>query len=292
MGDDPPDTAGEAQAVDQAGMVGGIGDRPVAGAQEGREEADVRLVAAGEEEGRLGPLEAGEPRLQGEVGGMSAGEEARGRSAERLAFGQGGEPGEEVLPERRIVRQAQVVVRGEIEAGGDAKLTVEPRRRELGQALAELVRERLHEASGWSPSLARSARSWSSPGLGVVKSRSPVKIELAPARRQRAWVSADMAVRPAERRTRDRGSTMRAVAIIRTRSSGSTAGRSARAASGVPATRTRALTGTLSGWGSMRERTPSSAIRSASASPMPRMPPQQTAIPAARTRSRVWRRSS
>src|SRR3954469_15599694 len=96
MGNDPPDAAGEAEAVDQAGMVGGVGNRPVAGTEERGEKTDVRLVAAGKEEGRLGPLEAGETRLQGEVDRESAGEEARGGGGERRVLRQGGEAGEEV----------------------------------------------------------------------------------------------------------------------------------------------------------------------------------------------------
>ena len=78
-------------------------------------------------------------------------------------------------------------------------------------------------------------------GLGVVRSLSPAKIELAPAKKHKACPSRDIFIRPAERRTWDCGITMRAVAIIRTISQISTGGSSS---SGVPSIGTKALIGT------------------------------------------------
>ena len=74
-------------------------------------------------------------------------------------------------------------------------------------------------------------RSSSASGFGVVSSRSPRKTELAPARKQSACASSDSDRRPALRRTIDAGIRMRAVAIVRTSSNGSSGGRSP---SGVP----------------------------------------------------------
>ena len=59
-------------------------------------------------------------------------------------------------------------------------------------------------------------------GLGVVSSLSPAKMEPAPAKKQRAWPSGLISVRPALRRTVVVGNTMRVTAIIRTISKMST----------------------------------------------------------------------
>jgi len=101
--------------------------------------------------------------------------------------------------------------------------------------------------------------------------------------------SRESAVRPADSRTRAVGIRIRATAIIRTRSSGSTGGM---CSSGVPGEGTRALIGTLSGWGSRLARVRSISQRSSTLSPMPMIPPEQTVTPALRTFSRVRRRSS
>ncbi len=82
---------------------------------------------------------------------------------------------------------------------------------------------------------------------------------------------------------------IRAVAIIRTSSSGSTGSRSP---SGVPDIGARALTGTLSGCGSRLASVASRPQRSSSDSPIPMMPPQQTVMPALRTVANVFNRSS
>ena len=82
---------------------------------------------------------------------------------------------------------------------------------------------------------------------------------------------------------------MRAVAIMRTNSSGSTG---LRAASGVPVVATSALMGTLSGCGERLASVISMAQRSSIDSPMPMIPPEQTVMPALRTLASVCNRSS
>src|ERR1700722_19819561 len=58
-------------------------------------------------------------------------------------------------------------------------------------------------------------------GFGVVNSFSPIKRELAPATKQRATASRERDRRPALRRTIEDGIRIRAVAIMRTKTSGS-----------------------------------------------------------------------
>src|SRR5689334_1214667 len=99
-------------------------------------------------------------------------------------------------------------------------------------------------AMGLSPSFSNRMRSESVSGLGVVSSLGPQKMELAPARKHSAWVSSLISSRPADSRTMDLGMVMRATAMVRTKSSGS----SGEARDwGVPSICTRALIGTLSG---------------------------------------------
>ena len=85
------------------------------------------------------------------------------------------------------------------------------------------------------------------------------------------------------------GSMMRVVAIRRTSSKISTTGCSS---SGVPGIDMRQLMGTLSGGGLNPQSTSSILRRSRSVSPIPMMPPQQTAMPAFWTEEIVLRRSS
>ncbi len=97
-----------------------------------------------------------------------------------------------------------------------------------------------------------------------------------------------MSSRPADSRTTDCGMVMRATAIVRTNSSGSSP---PPLASGVPSTWTSMLIGTDSG---CTGRLASAAImptRSSRASPMPTMPPQHTWMPASRTCPSVSSRS-
>ena len=101
--------------------------------------------------------------------------------------------------------------------------------------------------------------------------------------------SSESSVRPALRRTRERGIITRAAATMRTSSIPETGGRSA---SGVPGTRTRALMGTLSGCGSSAASSTSIAARSSIDSPIPMMPPLHTVMPASRTRRSVRSLSS
>ena len=134
-----------------------------------------------------------------------------------------------------------------------------------------------YACSGRRPADSSIAMSSSRSGFGVVSSFSPKKIELAPARKHSSCASLLSAVRPAESRTRACGITIRAAAHIRTSSNGSSGGRSA---SGVPATGASALIGTLSGGGSRFASVASMRQRSSIDSPMPRMPPQHTWMPA------------
>lgn len=98
-----------------------------------------------------------------------------------------------------------------------------------------------------------------------------------------------MANRPADSRTMASGIKTRAVAMARTISTGSTG---FWCASGVPATATSALMGTDSGCSGWLARVSSIPHRSSTDSPMPRMPPEQTLMPAARTCRNVRSRSS
>ena len=95
--------------------------------------------------------------------------------------------------------------------------------------------------------------------------------------------------RPALSRTNDCGIRMRAVAIMRTSSSGSSAGRSP---SGVPSTRDQHVDRHALRMRIERRQLLQQPQRARAISPMPMMPPQQTVMPAVRTRASVSRRSS
>jgi len=90
------------------------------------------------------------------------------------------------------------------------------------------------------------AASSSGSGFGVVNSFSPIKSEFAPATKQSATASRESERRPALNRTIEAGMRIRAVAMVRTNTNGSTG---SRFSSGVPATLTHALIGKLSGCG-------------------------------------------
>ena len=85
------------------------------------------------------------------------------------------------------------------------------------------------------------------------------------------------------------GMVMRAQAMVRTNSKGSSG---ATSPMGVPGTFTRWLIGTDSGGGVMLANWAISEARSRRFSPMPTMPPQQTLMPAWRTLARVSKRSA
>ena len=87
----------------------------------------------------------------------------------------------------------------------------------------------------------------------------------------------------------EREQATRAAAMVRTTSSGSRSGASAR---GVPGTLTSMLIGTDSGGGVWPASSLISRARMARDSPMPTMPPLHTEMPAPRTCCRVSRRSS
>ena len=106
-----------------------------------------------------------------------------------------------------------------------------------------------------SPSLANSAASASAPALPVVSNLSPVKIELAPARKQSACVALAHALAAGREPDHARGIVIRATATVRTNSISSifASGVSASMSpSTVPLTGTSALIGTLSGWARQR----------------------------------------
>ena len=141
---------------------------------------------------------------------------------------------------------------------------------------------------GVMPSRSNSASSAATSGFPVVSSFSPWKIEFAPATKHSACSSSLISARPALRRTIDAGIMIRATAIVRTNSNGSS---SAVPASGVPSTCTRRLIGTESGCAGRFASACSRPARCARDSPMPTMPPQQVFMPASRTWPRVSSRS-
>ena len=167
-------------------------------------------------------------------------------------------PGQRVrdrFSQPRIVRETEVIVGAEIDA------LHHPEAPELG-CRREGIEFRLQpakEIANWrfghflARSMARRPRSRNSrssssrSGFGVVSSFSPTKMEFAPARKHSAAASRVRERRPALSRTIEAGISRRAVAIVRTSVSGSTGSASP---SGVPATRTSMLMGTLSGCGS------------------------------------------
>lgn len=114
-------------------------------------------------------------------------------------------------------------------------------------------------------------------------------MEFAPAKKQSAWPSSEIWVRPAERRTFAFGTAMRAMAIILTTSKMVTG---SEPSSGVPGIGMSELIGTDSGWGLNSDITSMSFRRSSSVSPSPRMPPQQMDMPASCALRMVLRRSS
>ena len=78
-------------------------------------------------------------------------------------------------------------------------------------------------AAGPASQRAAGRRAW--PGWGWSRASRRKKIELAPARKQSACSSSLIASRPAESRTNDAGIMIRATAMVRTKSSGSSGSR-------------------------------------------------------------------
>ena len=143
------------------------------------------------------------------------------------------------------------------------------------------------------PSVLRSSLSSSYAGDGTAAVSmvlvSLEKMELAPAIKQRAWSLADIFARPADRRTMVFGMTIRAVAIMRTVSHTET---SSFFSKGVPATFDSTFTGKLSGCGSIDASVCSMLTRSATLSPRPRIPPEQSVTLVFLTLASVFRRSA
>ena len=123
---------------------------------------------------------------------------------------------------------------------------------------------------------------------GWSKASLPKKIELAPAKKQRACSSQDRPSLPAERRIIALGMAILAVAIIRTISQ---IGSGLCSCKGVPFIGTKRLIGTDAGCGCLLARTWTRLIRSSTLSPIPIIPPQQTLKPAFSTASSVSSRS-
>ena len=101
----------EPDPVDDAGMVEGVADDRILGAEQGFEEAAVGIEAGGVENGVLGSEEVADPGLEGLVDLVGAADEADRRHAEAVMRGAvlGG------LDDRRVIGQAQVVVGAEID---------------------------------------------------------------------------------------------------------------------------------------------------------------------------------
>src|SRR5262245_55888751 len=129
-----------------------------------------------------------------------------------------------------MLRQTQIVVRREIDPLWGSQRSLQTGTFDFGQASANssfqnFVHCALVHRSNETPSFSNSPWSdWDS-GFGVVRSFSPKKTEFAPARKQRACASGESSSRPALSRTFERGIMIRAVAIIRTNSNGSSGGR-------------------------------------------------------------------
>jgi hypothetical protein len=139
--------AGQAQAVDQAGVVALVGEGPVAGAEQRREQAHVRLVARREEEGVLRPLEGGEAALELPVATGVAPKQARGRGGE-TAFptGRRRHPPGDALGEGRVAPEPQVVVRGEVDTRSGLELAAQVAPGELVEPPGQVVGEPAHRA--------------------------------------------------------------------------------------------------------------------------------------------------
>src|SRR6266436_5483860 len=250
--------AREADSVDQARVVERVGKNGVTGLQKATEETDVGGVTRTKIERSFGAGKVREFRFDILPFARIAGKQPGTRGGDRLGAR---DRFQHRLLETWIVRKPEVVVRAH-------------------------CREFQAPCIAFIPRFSRSCWSASGGGFGVVRSFSPVKMEFAPARKQSVTASDDISRRPAASRTREAGIRTRAVAMARTMTSGSSAFTSA---SGVPSFRTSMLTGTLSGCGLRRESSCSRPIRSSSVSPMPRIPPQQTVMPALRTCAMVCR---
>ena len=243
--------AGQERAVVEARVVQPVGEHRIRAPGERGQDREVREVAGRERE-RAGrgarPYESRELGFERGMRREVAADEMRRRRSRAPACG--------AVARRRddlgMIREAEVIVARE----GDELPAVDDdarARRRLERAPAPLQsggRERREVAfergdsrrhdAGVSPSLASSERSASTSGLSVVRSLSPWKIELAPARKHNAWIPSPSSRRPADSRTIAFGIVMRATATVRTNSNGSSALSPPNApCNGVPATWTR-----------------------------------------------------
>ncbi len=113
---------GEHDRVVQTRVVGAVHDDGVAQAGERGDDREVRHVTGGKDEGRFGVLERRQVGLQRRVGLGVAGDEAAGARAPSPSV----DAGACGLLDARVVRQAQVVVRGELKDRPPADLDVRP----------------------------------------------------------------------------------------------------------------------------------------------------------------------
>ena len=103
--------ATQAAAVDDAGVIECVRDDDIVLAEERRDRARVGREAALEDKGGLGLLERGEPRLE-----LDAQRERPGDRADRARADAESSSGlDDPRDEQRVVRQAEVVVRGEVD---------------------------------------------------------------------------------------------------------------------------------------------------------------------------------
>ncbi len=103
---------GEAAAIDDAGMVEGVGDDDVLGSGQCGQDAEVGLIARGEDECSLAAEKPGQRLLEQAVRGEVAGDQAGGGGTEAVAGGGGGGGG----GQGRVLGQAEIVIRAEGES--------------------------------------------------------------------------------------------------------------------------------------------------------------------------------
>ena len=106
MGEAHHGRAGEPGAVPRAGVGEPVRQDQVVLAHESRDHAEIRQIAAAEDEGALGPLQLGELLFQHGIRRMAAGHEPRAARAGAVAFQRFARRRDH----SRMVRQAQVVV--------------------------------------------------------------------------------------------------------------------------------------------------------------------------------------
>jgi len=102
MREDRQPGAREPKPVDQAGVVEGIAEDVVVRVNQGREDTDVELKSAGEEDGVFGAKQVGEGALGGAVLGEVASDKTRGGGSRGLVQGKSAK--------LRVVGKTKIVV--------------------------------------------------------------------------------------------------------------------------------------------------------------------------------------